>query len=84
MTLLDHQSSSLIHVANTHWDDQGLVAREESGKLLRRILPETARKAEAKLGRGDGKKLAGVVLLMGDLSKLDPSDCDSPVRIESS
>lgn len=69
LTLLDHTSKSLIHIANTHWDDRGLVARHESGKLLRRIVPSTARKVEKELERGDGKKLEGVVLLMGDLSE---------------
>jgi hypothetical protein len=69
LTLLDEQSTSIVHVANTHWDDQGRKARHESGKLLRQIVPEAARKAEHKLGKGDGKKLAGVVLLMGDLSQ---------------
>lgn len=67
--MFDHRDQVLIHLANTHWDDRGLVARHESGKLLRRIVPETARRVEKTLGKGDGKRLEGVVVLMGDLSE---------------
>lgn len=37
--------------------------------MLRVLVPERARSVERKLGLGDGLSLAGVVLLLGDLSQ---------------
>lgn len=77
LTLSDSWSAgSLIHIANTHWDDQGVIARHESGKMLRRIVPEYARGIEADYynwGNQDDSReersLAGLVVLLGDLSR---------------
>ncbi|CED83890.1 Endonuclease/exonuclease/phosphatase [Phaffia rhodozyma] len=68
VTLEDKQSSAILHLGNTHWDDQGVTAREMSGRLLRTLLPDYAKQVEKQLGLGDGKNLVGNVLLMGDLN----------------
>lgn len=68
LTLNFKASGELLHVGNTHWDDQGVRAREHSGRMLREILPAVARKVEQKYAYGDGETLFGGVVLIGDLS----------------
>jgi hypothetical protein len=65
-------------VANTHWDDQGVQARAESGRLLRARLPAWAAEVERKEGWGEGKTLRGAVVLVGDLSTAPPFRSSSP------
>lgn len=51
-------------VANTHWDDRGLEAREESAKLILRLVEEQVAAANADAGSSS----VPLVVLVGDLN----------------
>ncbi|KZT57835.1 hypothetical protein CALCODRAFT_482833 [Calocera cornea HHB12733] len=58
------EASAVFHVANTHYDDRGVVARAQSSLLIRKKLPEVVSAVEGRNAvRGEG-----LVLLLGDFN----------------
>lgn len=58
-----------VVVANTHWDDRGLRAREESARLIRRFVEEEIQQAHARAHTGEGDvSEEPLMVLLGDLN----------------
>ncbi|KZO95913.1 hypothetical protein CALVIDRAFT_527714 [Calocera viscosa TUFC12733] len=64
------EASAVFHVANTHYDDRGIVARGQSSLLIRNRLPEVVSAVEGRHAiRGEGQ-----VLLLGDFNSPEDED----------
>ncbi|GAA5877037.1 hypothetical protein JCM3774_006883 [Rhodotorula dairenensis] len=71
--IVSSQDKTDLIVANTHWDDRGLRAREESARLIRRLVEEEIQQAHARAQMGgEANRGEPLVVLLGDLNS--PAD----------
>ena len=73
MSLRSIESGELVHVVNTHYDDQGVKARAQSSLMLRHHVLSWSTKVEE-----DERMKSGPVILLGDFSEYLPY-MDSPL-----